>query len=102
MNLDMSIKRRVLLIGYGGKPFLSAEQHSDIEILKMLYSIVYLITNKHGEMFEKYIHEMHEDFLPFAFEASLASKWNEGVLILEREIARRGLHITDNERRFEL
>lgn len=102
MNLDMSIKRRVLLIGYGGKPFLSAEQHSDIEVLKTQYSIVNLITNKHGEMFEKYIHEMHEDFLPFAFEASLASKWNEGVLICEKEIEYRGLHVENPKERFEL
>lgn len=28
--------------------------------------------------------------------------WNEGVLLCEREIARRGLHVTDNEKRFDL
>lgn len=31
-----------------------------------------------------------------------ATEWNEGVLICEKEIERRGLHIDDNNKRFSL
>jgi hypothetical protein len=34
--------------------------------------------------------------------ACIAEEWGEGVAIVEHEIARRGLHVEDNEGRFEL
>ena len=37
-----------------------------------------------------------------ALNACIAEEWGEGVVIVEQEIARRGLHGEDNEGRFEL
>lgn len=37
-----------------------------------------------------------------SLNACIAEEWGEGVVIAEQEIARRGLHVEDNERRFEL
>ena len=37
-----------------------------------------------------------------SLNACIAEEWGEGAAIVEQEIARRGLHVEDNERRFEL
>lgn len=37
-----------------------------------------------------------------SLNACIAEEWGEGVAIVEHEIARRGLHVEDNEGRFEL
>lgn len=37
-----------------------------------------------------------------ALNACIDEEWGEGVVIVEQEIARRGLHVEDNEERFEL
>lgn len=37
-----------------------------------------------------------------ALSACIAEEWGEGIVIMEQEIAHRGLHVENNEGRFEL
>ena len=51
----------------------------------------------------KYGLEQYDDTsVLLSLTACIAEEWGEGVAIVEQEIARRGLHVEDNEGRFEL
>lgn len=52
--------------------------------------------------FEVRIQNFPDDCIMKFLKKCIDNEWTEGTLLCEREIARRGLHITDNERRFEL
>ena len=60
-----------------------------------------LVCTKPARFEEILIYYNNETILN-ALNACIAEEWGEGIVIVEQEIARRGLHVEDNEGRFEL
>lgn len=60
-----------------------------------------LICTKPARFEEILIYYNNETILN-ALNACIAEEWGEGVAIVQQEIARRGLHVENNEGRFEL
>lgn len=52
--------------------------------------------------FEEMLIYYNDETILNALNACIAEEWGEGIAIVEQEIARRGLHVKDNEGRFEL
>lgn len=52
--------------------------------------------------FEEMLIYYNNEAILNALNACIDEEWGEGVAIVEQEIARRGLHVEDNEGRFEL
>jgi hypothetical protein len=66
------------------------------------YFLAILIRRKEAAGFEYELEQYDDTSVYNALNACIAEEWGEGVVIVEQEIARRGLHIEDNEGRFEL
>lgn len=98
----MSRKRQLLLEDYDGSPFLSANAYSDYFVFLTQTNIVFAVSGRDGQHFEKIVRKIPDDFVPMAFSRAQVNGWNEGVLICEKEIARRGLNNTKSEERFTL
>ena len=52
--------------------------------------------------FEEILIFYNNEVILNVLNACIAEEWGEGVVIVQQEIARRGLHVEDNEGRFEL
>lgn len=98
----MSRKRQLLLEDYDGSPFLSKDAYSDYFVYLTQANILFAVSQRDGQHFEKIVRKIPDDFVPMAFSRSKLVGWNEGVLICEKEIARRGLNIFTPKERFEL
>ena len=61
-----------------------------------------LIRYKEAAEFEYELEQYDDTSVLLSLKACIAEEWGEGVAIVEQEIARRGLHVEDNEGRFEL
>lgn len=66
------------------------------------YLLAVLIRYKTAAGFEYELEQYDDASVNNALNACIAEEWGEGVAIVEQEIARRGLHDEDNEKRFEL
>lgn len=65
-------------------------------------TLAILIRHKKAVGFEYELEQNSDTSVLSSLNACIAEKWGEGVAIVEHEIARRGLHVEDNEGRFEL
>lgn len=76
------------------------------ERMAIKYSIPYFlalqIRYKTAAGFEHGLELYDDASVLLSLNACIAEEWGEGVAIVEQEIARRGLHVEDNGRRFEL
>lgn len=52
--------------------------------------------------FEEMLIYYNNETILNALNACIAEEWGEGIVIVEQEIARRGLHVENNEGRLEL
>lgn len=95
-------KRRVRMYDFDGNFTLSKNPHTTFECFLLSSQTVSAITTKDGESLARILSTCDEDFLPEIFWRCKANEWSEGVLLFEREIACRGLHINDPKERFEL
>lgn len=66
------------------------------------YSLAVSIRYKGAARFEYELEQYEDTTVLFSLNACIAEEWGEGVAIVEHEIARRGLHVEDVERRFDL
>jgi hypothetical protein len=66
------------------------------------YFLAFLIRRKEVAKFEYQLEQYDDTTVLLSLNACIAEEWGEGVAIVEREIARRGLHVEDVERRFDL
>jgi len=77
--------------------FISRVNDTAIEAAYLFRKSAFRVPN-----FEARIQNFPDDCIMRFMKKCIDNEWTEGTLLCEREIARRGLHITDNERRFEL
>jgi hypothetical protein len=66
------------------------------------FGMAMFICRKESERFEELFYYNDDKIIQTVLTACIAEEWGEGVAIVEQEIARRGLHVEDNEGRFEL
>lgn len=68
-----------------------------------VFITVRYMEDKNAELYEAALTNLSDDDIKtFFLYFAVPSNWNEGILLCEREIARRGLHVEDNERRIKL
>lgn len=60
------------------------------------------INSKDSETFERWIRYLPDNSLRTYMEWTTRAEWAEGTLILEREIAKRGLNSKNTSNRFSL
>ena len=66
------------------------------------YCLAVLVRYKTAVGFEYELDRHDDTTVLLSLNACIAEEWGEGVAIVEHEMARRGLHVEDNEGRFEL
>lgn len=57
---------------------------------------------RNGMKFKQEVEMTIDNHVKALLKYCIMIEWNEGIIICEREIARRGLHVEDNEERFDL
>lgn len=65
-------------------------------------TLAILIRYKKAAGFEYELEQYDDTSVLFSLTACIAEEWGEGIVIVEHEIACRGLHVENNEERFEL
>lgn len=66
------------------------------------YFLAVLIRFKEAAGFEYELDLYDDESVFLSLNACIAEEWGEGVAIVEHEIARRGVHVENNEERFKL
>lgn len=81
-------------------------ENSVSEYIAIKYDIPYflavLIRRKEAAGFEYELEQYDDTSVLFSLTACIAEEWGEGIVIVKHEIARRGLHVENNEERFKL